>query len=56
MPTLTPADTADRVWHTMSADEVLRVQGVDRGSGLSWHDHETDAVHRNPRIDVGDQF
>ena len=34
-PTLTPAESADRVWHTMPADEVLRVQGVDRGSGLS---------------------
>src|SRR6476660_9248748 len=34
-PTLTPTESPDRVWHTMPADEVLRVQGVDRGSGLS---------------------
>src|SRR6478609_8268713 len=33
-PTLTPTESPDRVWHTMPADEVLRVQGVDRGSGL----------------------
>ena len=33
-PTL-PADTAQRVWHTMPVEEVLQVQGVDPGPGLS---------------------
>src|SRR6478609_2526486 len=34
-PTRVPAESADRVWHTMTAEQVLRALGVDRGQGLT---------------------
>src|SRR6478735_8192751 len=34
-PAVVPAESADGVWHTMPADQVLRALGVDRGQGLT---------------------
>ena len=47
-PTLTPAESADGVWHALPTEEVLRVQGVDRGTGLSSGEAASRALRFGP--------